>query len=144
MSACILWDGPKNKAGYGYTRVGGRKEGVHRLALEKKLGRSLAAGEVARHKVCDNPSCINPAHIEPGSQADNIRDMLERGRHGGGARRGERNHLAKLSDADVLEIRSRIRFRASRGSGASAFDLAEEFDVSVHYLREVARGAERT
>lgn len=37
-------------------------------------------GPVLRHR-CDNPPCINPAHLEPGTQADNVRDMAERGRH---------------------------------------------------------------
>lgn len=145
--ACWEWEGARNPAGYGYFYVPGSgrqsaKLAAHRAALETRLGRTLAPGEVARHR-CDNPPCCNPAHLEPGSQGDNARDTVARGRHKGGARAGEANHQAKLTDAEVSEIRARLRFRAPRGSGSSSFDLAEEFGVSVHYLREVARGAER-
>lgn len=39
----------------------------------------IPAGQVVRHK-CDNPFCINTDHLELGTQKENIRDMIERGR----------------------------------------------------------------
>ena len=53
---------------------------AHRYALERKLGRELEPGEVARH-TCDNPICVNPDHLLPGTQRDNVDDMMRRGRH---------------------------------------------------------------
>ena len=67
--------------GYGYLSFKGEMFYAHRVALELKLGRKLVTGEVCRHR-CHNPSCVNPDHLEPGTQADNVRDMIESGRQG--------------------------------------------------------------
>ncbi|MEU9067340.1 HNH endonuclease [Streptomyces sp. NPDC048306] len=52
---------------------------AHRWSLERKLGRKLSADEMARH-TCDNPPCVNPDHLIPGSRSDNMMDMLQRNR----------------------------------------------------------------
>lgn len=52
------------------------------------------------HK-CDNPSCINPAHLFLGTQADNIKDMRSKGRNP----KGEDYNHAKLNNNDVRNIR---------------------------------------
>ena len=56
---------------------------AHRVAYALKHGLdpcSLPRSVVVRH-ACDNPSCCNPSHLVIGSQADNVRDMHERGRY---------------------------------------------------------------
>lgn len=65
----------------GYQRMSLRGVAVHasRVVLEAKLGRRLRAGEVARH-TCDNPPCMRPDHIVPGTQVDNNVDRDSRGR----------------------------------------------------------------
>lgn len=67
----------------GYSRVGfhGRTVYGHRLALQESLGRPIRAGYSALHR-CDNPPCVNPAHLYEGTQADNVRDAVARGRWG--------------------------------------------------------------
>ena len=52
-------------------------------------------GMSVRHK-CDNPSCVNPDHLEVGTQADNMKDMQDRGRHRAGIR---------LKPSEVREVR---------------------------------------
>lgn len=80
-SGCWEWRGDRNELGYGrltLTRKGLDKARVHRLMFERYFG-PIPLGLIVRHK-CDNPPCSNPAHLEPGTHADNMRDMAERGR----------------------------------------------------------------
>lgn len=53
---------------------------LHRKTLEIRLGRPLEAGMHACH-TCDNPPCINPAHLFEASNRDNQRDMVAKRRH---------------------------------------------------------------
>lgn len=75
---CWTWIAGKNARGYGQFRVKGRTYLAHRVAFQSANG-ILPADQVVRHK-CDNPECVNPEHLILGSQADNMRDMSERGR----------------------------------------------------------------
>ena len=72
---CIEWDGPRTQKGYGWVR---RHVYAHRDAWAKAHG-PIPKGLEVRHK-CDNPPCINIEHLEIGTRADNMRDMMERGR----------------------------------------------------------------
>jgi hypothetical protein len=63
------------------TRI--RKNGkllyLHRFIFEEMFG-PIPEGLVIRHK-CDNSKCINPEHMEVGTQKDNVHDAISRGRH---------------------------------------------------------------
>src|ERR1035437_6125251 len=65
--ACWPWMGARDQDGYGLFRppkaTRRPTQRAHRFALELKLGRPLAPGMQARHAVCDNPPCCNPAHL---------------------------------------------------------------------------------
>ena len=76
--------------------------------------------EVKVRHTCDNPPCCNPKHLLRGSQLDNIRDRVARGRNG--AAHVEANGSAKLTVAQVKEI------RALRGT-VRRVDLAARYDV---------------
>lgn len=81
-TGCHLWTAALNNKGYGVLGIGGRGDGVmyaHRYALQQRLGRELSDGECALHR-CDNPCCVNPAHLFVGTMADNTRDMVAKGR----------------------------------------------------------------
>ena len=64
-------------------------------------GGDIPNGFVVRHK-CDRPSCINPQHLELGTQAQNILDRKSRGRNN--SVRGEDSGKSKLTNKDVIEI----------------------------------------
>lgn len=114
-SGCWEWPFNRNTRGYGHLSIGGRMQMVHRLAFEREHG---FAPQVCRH-TCDNRSCFNPAHLLNGTYADNSRDMVERGR----SRRGPLQRKAKLTEAEVLEIR---RAHAA-GEAPSISALARQF-----------------
>lgn len=102
-SGCRLWHRRLSNLGYGIAHLNGHGAiGVHVLVLERKLGRKLLPGMKSLH-TCDAPNCCAEEHVYEGTQADNVRDMMERGRHN--ATKGERNHHAKITEADVRAIR---------------------------------------
>lgn len=79
---CWTWLGGKHR-GYGIfsgsanARPASRR--AHRTAWELTNSKPFPRGKLACH-TCDNPSCVNPAHIWPGTPKDNTRDMLAKGR----------------------------------------------------------------
>ena len=107
-AGCWEWIGSKNRVGgYGQIRVEGRLVQAHRFSFELHGGK-LPPNMRVLHK-CDNPSCVNPAHIYAGSQSENVRDAWKRsGRVPAGfcLMVGEDNYRAKLTDEKVRQIRS--------------------------------------
>ncbi len=74
---CWLWLGTKTAAGYGQLRVRGVRVYAHRYAYEAAHG-PIPSGLVVMHS-CDNPSCVNPAHLSAGTYSQNTRDAVDRG-----------------------------------------------------------------
>jgi hypothetical protein len=80
-AGCVLWIGCTNDDGYGLIGSGtskGHNSLAHRLAYEIHIG-PIPDGILVLHS-CDNPPCINVAHLFLGTQGDNIADMLAKGR----------------------------------------------------------------
>ncbi|MGV0949437.1 MAG: HNH endonuclease signature motif containing protein [Azonexus sp.] len=81
---CITVSTGKNSAGYGHShiRVGpSRKQyGIlaHRMAWELEHG-PVPKGMLVCH-TCDNPACVNVAHLFLGSPRDNMLDKMAKGR----------------------------------------------------------------
>lgn len=68
-----------DRDGYGRIDRGGRELLLHRYVYSITFGIILEPGMVVRHK-CDNPSCINPEHLELGTQLENMQDKILRNR----------------------------------------------------------------
>ena len=107
---CWIWDGPMGTVGYGQTKFRNPSRGpefAHRLAFTTWV-RSLARGEYVLHH-CDKKACINPDHLWPGTQKDNIRDAIAKGRFvNPPLMRGENQCLHKLRESDIPVIRRRL------------------------------------
>ena len=115
---CWEWQPRSRINGYGiFTIRAGEQKLAHRLSYEMHFGEVPAKGLVVRHR-CDNPLCVNPDHLMLGTPADNMRDKVARGRQS----RGQDSPNAKLTEADVREIRS-----APDGQGRA---MARKFGIS--------------
>lgn len=77
---CWEWQGATVGEGYGSFFDPGGTRRAHRFSMELLLGRKLRSNELVCHH-CDNPPCVNPAHLYVGSAQDNVDDMMARGRH---------------------------------------------------------------
>jgi len=126
MSGCWLWTGPTFARNYG--KIGCPPALAHRISWTVFRG-AIPAGLVVRHR-CDNPSCVNPDHLELGTNADNVADKIARGRQA----KGERIARAVLSAREVGEIKLLLR----RGAPRKA--IAHDFSVSVSAVNHIAHG----
>lgn len=75
---CWRWLGATDRDGYGCFSAGGQKMQAHRVSAVF-AGLPLASGLFACHR-CDNPPCINPAHLFVGTNRDNVDDQVAKGR----------------------------------------------------------------
>jgi HNH endonuclease len=153
LGPCWVWTRSTHDFGYGRTRD---KEGNTRFAHRKAW--RLTYGEIPEgldvlHR-CDNPPCVRPTHLFLGTDADNVADKMAKGREShvgcpGGdehwshrdpesvPRGSERGH-AKLTEADVLDIRK----RHAKGEAQSA--LADEFGIDKATLHAIVHGTKWT
>ncbi|QIN93650.1 HNH endonuclease [Gordonia phage DumpsterDude] len=121
LGKCWVWTGATKDGGYGVIRPSGQRSGppakAHRVSAE--FAGMDVAGRFVLH-ACDNPPCVNPAHLRPGAPIDNVEDMVSRGRQG----RGETSGTNKLTGDQVSEIRELV------AAGMLHREVAERFGVA--------------
>lgn len=120
--------------GYARAQYKGKQILAHRLAycLANDLEPEQIKGVVIRHR-CDNPSCVNPEHLEPGTQADNLHDMTKRGRRAIGEAVGG----SKLTEEQIREICASYK---PYSKDANQYVLAERYGVSQPEISMVING----
>lgn len=120
--SCIEWTKAKNAAGYGITWHNNKWAYAHRVVAGATIG------EVVMH-VCDNPSCVNPAHLVKGTAKENSQDMVNKGRQV----KGSSSHLAKLDEDTVRLIKYCKNHMSSR-------QCAGRFNISKTNVLDIWRG----
>lgn len=128
---CWEWTAATTGAGYGKISVDGRHVRAHRLAWKLARGPIPEGTCVCHH--CDNPSCVNPAHLFLGTHADNVADKVAKGRQRD--HHGEANPQARLKADDVHEIR-----RLSAAGGVTQGAIATRYEVSRRHVCAIVRG----
>lgn len=132
--ACWEWGAAKNSNGYGRIKAGGYVWLAHRLAWTLERG-FIPEGYCVLHR-CDNPACVNLAHLRLGVQADNVAEMNARGRGSRPPRfEGEGHPEAKLTAASAARIRALYQ-----AGGYSQLALAKLFLVSETTVGDIVRG----
>jgi len=128
---CWEWRAYRNQDGYGKYMLNGRVESAHRIAWQMNWG-DIPDGLCVCHR-CDNPACINPAHLYLATHQENMDDMREKGRAKGHP--GEENYKAKLTTEQVKEIR-----RSYKGGYGEAIKTAKKYGVSTSTIQRIASG----
>lgn len=157
-NGCWLWQGALLPKGYGQFTIGHQRGYAHRFSYE--LAHGPVPPDMFVCHTCDNPRCVNPAHLFSGTTLDNVRDKVAKGRQPRGDShysrtrpelvrrgdghpwrqrpelipRGERSSQAKLTEQQVRDIRAR---HADGGTNQSA--LAREYGVAVNTIGRIVR-----
>lgn len=123
---CWEWQAGKYPFGHGTIMEKGKQLLAHRIAWEIANNQEVPEGMYILHS-CDNPSCCNPAHLRPGTAADNVHDMYERGR-------GKQRNNVHLTWEQVREIRQ------AYADGETQVSLAAKFDITQANVSRIVRG----
>lgn len=120
---CWTWGAYRNTKGYGVVCISAN--GYRAYALAHRFSWAIANSDVPSDGMfichhCDNPPCVNPAHLFLGTNDDNVLDCVKKGR----IAIGEKNSRAILNESDVRDI----RHMAKTMSGVS---IAAHYGVST-------------
>lgn len=138
-TGCHLWIGAVNSHGYGKIVVDGGVRASHRISYELSHGPIPTDMEVCHR--CDNPCCVNPAHLFLGTHADNMGDCVNKGRFARPPQpstecraRGERQGSAKLTASQVGQILDLL------DAGERQVVIAARFGVGQAEISRIKRG----
>lgn len=129
---CWEWQGPINPNGYGRFVVQNKHVLAHRWAYAAFVG-PIPNGQNVCH-ACDNRRCVNPHHLWLGTQSENLRDAVAKGRMKPPALRGEANRNRKL-DADTVR-----KIRAMHEGGFPRYRIAAHFGVAPSTIGSIISG----
>lgn len=134
-TGCLVWLYGKNHDEYGKVNSSGLVDGPSRTLLTHRVVWILKRGPIPEGlrilHTCDNRPCGNINHLFIGTQQDNIRDMIEKGR---GAR-GDTHGTVKFTLAEAEEIR-----KFAMENSLPTADLARNLGVSVGTVSTILNG----
>lgn len=118
---CLIWSGRVNHKDYGQLRYKGRKDTTHRAMYDYVHG-GIPAGMHVLHR-CDTPRCVHPKHLFVGTNDDNVKDKILKGRM-----------ASKLKAQDVLEIRKLL------SQGMLQKEVAKLYGVNSSNISRISNG----
>lgn len=125
-SGCWEWQGCKNKKGYGMFRYEGSTRLAHRVSFILH-NRDIKEDLLILHS-CDNPCCVNPAHLSEGTGFDNQQQASLRNRYN---RKGTNSIFSKITDEDVRIIRESKR---------SSRDICKDYNLTKASILNIRSG----
>lgn len=120
-NGCWEWTGSRLPKGYGQFAPNHRPVRAHRYSYELHHG-TVPAGLMVLHR-CDNPPCVNPAHLYAGTRLDNARDAVMRDR-----------------TAQRLNVTARAIVRRMRANGATQAEVARCLGIGQAAVSRYERG----
>jgi len=131
---CWLWTGGTVGGGYGifWLNHPKRMQVAHRFSWEILHG-PVPSGLLLCHDcrpLRDNPACVNPRHLFVGTCKDNTQDASQKGT----LCKGEENHFSKLTEGQVIQIRSLF------DRGESNVSLAAKFGITKDGILKITSG----
>jgi len=130
-SGCHEFVGARNEDGYGNFWDEGICKKAHRFAWEAFFGR-IPEGKLVLH-TCDNPPCCNPDHLYLGTDADNSKDKMDRGRFASVA--GANNPAAFVTEDHVRDIYAHLRYTTMTQQA-----IADKFLLTKGHINNIKAG----
>jgi hypothetical protein len=124
--SCWLWTGYKDKAGYARFKNNYKVVKAHRFSWFL-AGNTIPEGHLIRHK-CRNRHCVNPEHLETGTQAENMADRVRDGT--ATYPQGESHGRSKLTEEQVRAIRG-------NPDNKTGVELSKEYGVAVQAISRI-------
>lgn len=118
----VCWEylGTLNNKGYGMFGIGGNQYLAHRISNYWATG--VWKDDPVLHS-CDNPKCVNPAHLRYGTKKENTADAKVKGRLKGLRRYGSTNPQAKITQEQADEIR-KLRGQMTQKEAAILYNVS--------------------
>lgn len=123
---CWEWKRALDIRGYGHLTINNTTTNAHRVSFMIFIG-EIPLGISICHK-CDNPKCVNPIHLFSGTNADNMRDKMNKNRHP----KGEDYSFSKLTEIQVLDILLNLN--------KPALEFSKKYRISESQIRAVKNG----
>lgn len=148
VGECWEWIGAVEKDGYGVFQgavLGIMYHRAHRFSWAFHTQSRIPKGMFICHS-CDNPRCVNPAHLWMGTLRENYEDMVRKGRRS--TQRGENSHRAKLTEEEAKQILLDPRpyaeiaatFRVARSTITSVKNRESWAHIEVDHIPKNGRG----